>query len=167
MSKTLTQFQKECYLFAKSIYYVVIKRIDSNVFASYFLKTVMFKLLENSSLIEVIQLLFDDLSCCFKKKTLTSFFVEDLNLLEGTESDKLRFAATESAAVSKYPLAFLPENFDQKVQLLKKRICFAKGFANGMKCYDTYIGNYIIRLETNNTRNFRYGYVPYNVYYLQ
>ena len=154
---------------------MVIKRIDSDVFASYFLKTVMFKLLEkekcsfweNSSLIEVIQLLFDDLSCCFKKKTLTSFFVEDLNLLEGIESDKLRFAATESAAVSKYPLAFLPENFDQKVQLLKKRICFAKGFANGMKCCDTYIGNYIIKLETNNTRNFRHGYVPYNVYYLQ
>ena len=69
--------------------------------------------------------------------------------------------------MSKYPLAFLPENFDQKVQLLKKGMCFAKGFANGMKCYDTYIVNYIIKLETNNTRNFRYGYVPYNVYYLQ
>ena len=119
MSKTLTEFQRKCFLVAKVIYYVIIKRIDPDVFASYFLKTVMFKLLEkqpcsfwkNSSLTEVVQILFNDLSCCFEKKALTSFFVKDLNLLKGIDNNKLRFASIESAAVAKYSLAFLPENF--------------------------------------------------------
>ena len=143
LSQTLTQFQRKCFLVAKLIYYVVIKRIDPDVFASYFLKTVMFKLLEkqpcffwkNSSLTEVVQTLFNDLSCRFEKKVLTSFFAKDLNLLERIESDKLRFASTESAAVSEYPLAFLPENFHQKLQLLKNELYFAKGLANGMKIF--------------------------------
>ena len=81
LSQTLTQFQRKCFLVAKLIYYVVIKRIDPDVFASYFLKTVMFKLLEkqpgffwkNLSLTEVVQILFTDLSCCFEKKVLTIF----------------------------------------------------------------------------------------------
>ena len=116
LSHTLTQFQRKCYLVAKAAYYVVVKKIDPEVFASYFLKTVMFKLLEkqpsffweNSSPAEVVQTLFNDLSCYFAKKMLTSFFSEDLNLLEGIENDKLRFASIESAAVAKNPLAFLP-----------------------------------------------------------
>ena len=144
MSETLTQFQRECYLVAKTAYYVVIKRIDPDVFASYFLKTVMFKLLEkqpcsfweNSLPTEVVQTLFNDLSCCFKEKVLKSFFVEDLNLLEGIENDKLRFASIESAAVAKCPLAFLPENFDQKFQLFKKEVYLMKEFAYGMKKFD-------------------------------
>ena len=101
LSKTLTLFQRKCFLVAKAIYYVVIKRIDPDVFSSYFFKTVMFKLLEkqpcsfwkNSSLTEVVQILFNDLSCCFEKKVLTSFFVEDLNLLKRIDNDKLRFAS--------------------------------------------------------------------------
>ena len=76
LSQTLSQFQRKCFLVAKLIYYVVIKRIDPDVFASYFLKTVMFKLLEkqpcffwkNSTLTEVIHILFNDLSYCFEKK---------------------------------------------------------------------------------------------------
>ena len=143
LSQTLTQFQRKCFLVAKLIYYVVIKRIDPDVFASYFLKTVMFKLLEkqpclfwkNSTLTEVIHILFNNLSCCFEKKVLTSFFVKDLNLLERIESEKLRFASIESAAVSEYPLAFLPEDFDQKLQLLKKCLYFSKRLANGMKIF--------------------------------
>ena len=122
---------------------MVIKRIDPDVFASYFLKTAMFKLLEKqpyffwkySSLTKVVQVLFNDLSCCFEKKVLTSFFVTDLNLLNRTDHDKLRFASIESAAVAKYPLAFLPENFHQKLQLLEKEIYFAKGLAIGMKIF--------------------------------
>ena len=141
LSKTLTEFQRKCFLVAKVIYYVIIKRIDPDIFASYFLKTVMFKLLEkqpcsfwkNSSLTEVVQILFNDLSCCFEKKALTSFFVKDLNLLKAIDNNKLRFASIESAAVAKYPLAFLPENFYQKLQLLKKGLYFAKGLANAMK----------------------------------
>ena len=143
LSQTLTQFQRKCFLVAKLIYYVVIKRIDPDVFASYFLKTVMFKLLEkqpclfwkNSTLTEVIHILFNNLSCCFEKKVLTSFFVKDLNLLERIESEKLRFASIESAAVSEYPLPFLPEDFDQKLQLLKKCLYFSKRLANGMKIF--------------------------------
>lgn len=42
----LTPFQSKFYLIAKKTYYVVVKKIDSDVFASYSLKTVMFKLLE-------------------------------------------------------------------------------------------------------------------------
>ena len=143
LSQTLTQFQRKCFLVSKAIYYVVIKRIDPDVFASYFLKTVMFKLLEkqpcsfwkNSSLTEVVQILFNDLSCCFEKKVLTSFFVTDLNLLKRIDDDKLRFASIESAAVAEYPLAFLPENFHQNLQLLKKGIYLAKGLASGMKIF--------------------------------
>ena len=143
LSQTLTQFQRMCFLVAKTIYYVVIKRIDPDVFASYFLKTVMFKLLEkqpcsfwkNSSLTKVVQVLFNDLSCCFEKKVLTSFFVTDLNLLNRIDHDKIRFASIESAAVAKYPLAFLPENFHQKLQLLEKEIYFAKGLAFSMKIF--------------------------------
>ena len=143
LSETLTQFQRECYLVAKTIYYVVIKIIDPDVFASYFLKTVMFKLLEkqpcsfweDSSRTEVVQILFNDLSSCFKEQVLKSFFVEDLNLLEGIENDKLTFASIESAAVAKYPLAFLPENFDQKFRLFKKEVYLIKGLAYGMKSF--------------------------------
>ena len=143
LSHTLTQFQRKCFLVAKLIYYVVIKKIDPDVFASYFLKTVMFKLLEkqpcffwkNSSLTEVVQILFNDLSCCFEKKVLTSFFAKDVNLLERIENDKLTFASIESAAISEYPLAFLLENFHQKLQFLKKELYFAKGLANGMKTF--------------------------------
>ena len=144
LSHTLTQFQRKCYLVAKLIYYVVVKRIDPDDFASYFLKTVMFKLLEkqpgvfweNTSPTEVVKILFTDLSCCFGKKNLASFFSEELNLLEGIENDKLKFASIESAAVAKYPLAFLPENFDQKLQLLREELYFTKGFAKVIKIFD-------------------------------
>ena len=147
LSHTLTQFQRKCYLVAKATYYVVVKKIDADVFASYFLKTVMFKLLEkqpsffweNSSPTEVVKILFNDLSCCFEKKMLTSFFSEDLNLLERIENNKLRLASIESAAVAINPLAFLPENFDQKIQLLRKEVNFAKGFASVMKTFDAFI----------------------------
>ena len=103
----------------------------------------MFKLLvkqprffwKNSTLTEVAQILFNDLSCCFEKKVLPIFFAEDLNLLKGIDNGKLRFASTESAAVAKYSLAFLPENFHQKLQLLKKGLYFANGLANGMNIF--------------------------------
>ena len=60
---------------------------------------------------------------------------KDMNLLESTESDKLRFASTESAAVSEFPLAFLPEDFHQKLALLKKWLYFLQGLGNGMKIF--------------------------------
>ena len=147
LSHTLTQFQRKCFLVAKLIYYVVVKRIDPDVFGSYFLKTAMFKLLEkqpvvfweNTSPTEVVKILFNDLLCCFEKKNLASFFSEELNLLEGIENDKLKFASIESAAVVKYPLAFLPENFDEKLQLLKEEVYFTKGFAKVIKTFDDMI----------------------------
>lgn len=46
MLHALTPFQSKFYLIAKKTYYVVVKKIDSDVFASYFLKIAMFKLLE-------------------------------------------------------------------------------------------------------------------------
>ena len=147
LSHSLTQFQRKCFLVAKLIYYVVVKRIDPDVFGSYFLKTTMFKLLEkqpvvfweNTSPTEVVKILFNDLSCCFEKKNLANFFSEEVNLLEGIENDKLKFATIESAAVAKYPLAFLPENFVEKLQLLRKEVYFTKGFAKVIKAFDDMI----------------------------
>ena len=46
LSEMFTPFQRKCYLVAKCIYYTVIKKIDGDVFGSYFIKTVMFKTLE-------------------------------------------------------------------------------------------------------------------------
>ena len=77
LSNTLSPFQRKFFLVGKSIYYVVIKRINPDIFGSYFIKTVMFKLLErqpssyweNTSLIEVVQDLFKDLSLVSRKKS--------------------------------------------------------------------------------------------------
>lgn len=145
LSKTLTKFQRKCYLVAKTIYYTVIKNIDPDVFASYFLKTLMFKLMEkqpcsfweNSSLteVDVVTILFKDLSCCFDRKILTSFFVDDLNLLERIENDKLTLASVKAAAVAKYPLKCLPTSYNQKINLIKKAISFGEGFGDGLEAF--------------------------------
>ena len=98
--------------------YVKIERIDPDAFSSYFLKIVIFKLLEkqhyffwkNSFLTEVIQISFNDFFS-FDKKFLASFFAKNLNLLKNVKNDKLRFVSIESAAVAKYPLSLLPRNF--------------------------------------------------------
>lgn len=79
---------------------------------------------ENSSLNEVVRALFKDLLSSFECKKLTSFFTEDINLFHGLNDRKLEEAAIEAAAVAKYPLAFLPNDFDQKVKLIKKATCF-------------------------------------------
>ena len=136
LSNTLNPFQRKCYLVGKSIYYVAIKRIDPDIFASYFIKTVMFKLLErqpisyweNSSLIEVVQDLFKDLSACFERKVLTSFFTEDMNLLDRIDHEKLEYASMEAGAVAEYPLTFLPEGYHEKITLVKKTVLFGKVF---------------------------------------
>ena len=136
LSNTLSPFQRKCYLVGKSIYYAVIKEIDSDIFASYFIKTVMFKLLERqpscywekTSLIEVVQDLFKDLSACFKRKVLTSFFTEDMNLLYRIDHDKLEYASMEAGAVAKYPLAFLPKDYNKRITLIKKTVLFGEIF---------------------------------------
>ena len=132
LSNTLSPFQRKCYLVGKSIYYVVMKRIDPDIFSSYFIKTVMFKLLErqpssyweNTSLIEVVQDLFKDLSACFKRKVLTSFFIEEMNLLDRVDHEKLEYASMEAGAVAKYPLAFLSDGYNEKIMLIKKIVLF-------------------------------------------
>ena len=136
LSNALSPFQRKCYLVGKSIYYVVIKRVDPDIFASYFIKTVMFKLLErqsscyweNTSLIEVVQDLFKDLSACFKRKVLTSFFIEEMNLLDRVDHEKLEYASMEAGAVAKYPLAFLPEGYNEKITLIEKACLLGKVF---------------------------------------
>ena len=148
LSSTLTKFQRRCYLVAKTIYYVVIKKIDPDVFASYFLKTLMFKLLEKqhssfwekSSLtdVDVTTILFKDLSSCFESKTLTSFFVDDLNLLERIENNKLILASGKAAAVANNPLAFLPKDYNEKIELIKRAVRFEKGFGDGLKTFYKY-----------------------------
>ena len=68
--------------------------------------------------------MFKDLSCCFEKENLTSFSSEELNVLERIENGKLRFVSIESAAVVKYPLAFLPKILDQKNSVTQRRGLF-------------------------------------------
>ena len=134
LSNTLSPFQRKCFLVGKSIYYVVIKRINPDIFGSYFIKTVMFKLLErqpssyweNTSLIEVVQV--EGLSACFKRKVLTSFFTEDMNLLDRIDHEKLEYASMEAEAVAKYPLAFLPKGYNKKISSIKKMVLFGKIF---------------------------------------
>ena len=83
--------------------------------------------------------MFKDLSCCFEKENLTSFFSEELNLLKRIENGKLRFASIESAAVVNYPLALLPKNLDQKIQSLREEVYFTEGFAKVMRTFDDMI----------------------------
>ena len=145
LSKTLTEFQRKCYLVAKRPYYTVIKNIDPDVFTSYSLKTLMFELLEkkpwhfweDSSLTEadVVTILFGDLSSCFETKTLSSFFVDDLNLLEGIEYEKLILPSGEAAAVAKYPLAYLPKDYNEKIELIKKVVRFAEDFGDRLEAF--------------------------------
>ena len=138
LSNTLNPFQRKCYIVGKSIYYVTIKKIDPDIFASYFIKTVMFKLLErqpisyweNTPLIEVVQDLFKDLSAYFERKVLTSFFTENMNLLDRIDHEKLEYASMEAGAIAKYPLAFLPEGYHEKITLVKKTILFGKVFCD-------------------------------------
>ena len=139
------------------IYYLAIKRIDPDIFASYFIKTVMFKLLErqpssyweNTSLIEVVQDLFKDLSACFERRVLTSFFIEDLNILDRIDHKILTYASMEAGAVARYPLAFLPENYEKKIELLKKAIVFGNGVRNWLITFYNWRG--MLNLSYSNT----------------
>ena len=143
LSKTLTEFQRKCYLVAKRPYYTVIKNIDPDVFTSYSLKILMFKLLEKKSChfwedsslteVDVVTILFGDLSSCFETKTLSSFFVDDLNLLVRIEYEKLILASGEAAAVAKYPLAYLPKDYNEKIELIKRVVRFAEGFGDRLE----------------------------------
>ena len=157
LSGTLNPFQRKCYLVGKVIYYLAIKRIDPDIFASYFIKTVMFKLLErqpssyweNTSLIEVVQDLFKDLSACFERRVLTSFFIEDLNILDRIDHKILTYASMEAGAVARYPLAFLPENYEKKIELLKKAIVFGNGVRNWLITFYNWRG--MLNLSYSNT----------------
>ena len=114
LSGTLNPFQRNCYLVGKVISYAAIKRIDPDIFASYFIKTFIFKLFErqpssyweNRSSTEVVQDLFKDLSACFERKVLTRFFIEELNLLYRVDHETLTYGLMEVGAVARYLLAF-------------------------------------------------------------
>lgn len=103
----------------------------------------MFKLLENKSChfwedsslteVDVVTILFGDLSSCFDTKTLSSFFVDDLNLLVRIEYEKLILASGEAAAVAKYPLAYLPKDYNEKIELIKRVVRFAEGFGDRLE----------------------------------
>ena len=90
------------------------KRIDPDIFASYFIKTFIFKLFErqpssyweNRSSTEVVQDLFKDLAACFERKVLTNFFIEEFNLLYRVDHETLTYGLMEAGAVARYLLAF-------------------------------------------------------------
>ena len=65
--------------------------------------------------VNVTTILFKDLSSCFERKTQTSFFVDNLNLLERIQNDKLILALGEAAAVAECPLTFLPKDYNKKL----------------------------------------------------
>ena len=147
LSKTFTLFQQKCYLVAKTVYYVTIKSIDPDVFGSYFIKTVMLKLMEkspkpfwdNSSLSEVIKVLFEDLSSSFNEKRLGSFFIDEMNLLQGISSDKLEIAAIKAAVVAEFPLAFLPNDHNERIKLLKKVISFVRQICSSVEVIKSFL----------------------------
>ena len=163
LSKTFTLFQQKCYLVAKTVYYVTIKSIDPDVFGSYFIKTVMMKLMEkspksfwdNSSLSEVIKVLFENLSSSFEEKRLGSFFIDEMNLLQGISSEKLEIAAIEAAAVAEFPLAFLPNDYNERIKLIKKVISFGRKICSSVEIINSFLPFLKLNLDAL-TRIIRY-----------
>ena len=108
----------------------------------------MFKLLEKKSChfwedsslteVDVVTILFGDLSSCFETKTMSNFFVDDLNLLEGIEYEKLTLASGEAAAGAKHPLAYLPKDYNEKIELIKRVVRFAEGFGDELEAFYKY-----------------------------
>lgn len=139
LSQSLTEFQRKCYLVAKCIYYTTIKKIDGDKFGSYFIKTIMFKILEkvqanfweNSSmegLVKVLERIFKELSDCFCEGKLTSLFTDEINLLEGIDHRLLQKASSKALAVYESPLSFLPKDSERRLESIEKAIVFGDGF---------------------------------------
>ena len=43
-----------------------------------------------------------------------------MNLLDRVAHEKLKYASMEARAVARYPLTFLPEDYESKIESLKK-----------------------------------------------
>ena len=61
----------------------------------------------------MVHFLFDDLSVIFETKVLTMFLNDHLNLSDQIDTEKC-------ADIAEDPLAFIPENSDHKIRLIKK-----------------------------------------------
>ena len=55
----------------------------------------------------------------------------------------------EAGAVARYPLAFLPENYEKKIELLKKAIVFGNGVRNWLITFYNWRG--MLNLSYSNT----------------
>ena len=69
---------------------------------------------------------------------MSNFFVDDLNLLEGIEYEKLTLASGEAAAGAKHPLAYLPKDYNEKIELIKRVVRFAEGFGDELEAFYKY-----------------------------
>ena len=51
-----------------------------------------------------------------------------MNLLDRVDHEKLEYASMEAGAVAKYPLAFLPDGYNEKITLIEKACLLGKVF---------------------------------------
>ena len=126
---------------------------EESPMSSYFLKTAMFTLLEETppiewqhedwkTLLDIVKKLFISLQDAFKRQFLGSFFTEEINLLEGIPKEVLKKASIEADVIVESinehsSLEFvLPTNVNASYEKIKKTCYIADNFlaiANWLK----------------------------------
>ena len=118
LSKGKSPFQNKCYLLAKYVYYANLKQITDEItgrhLSSYVLKTEMLHFLEatcpkrwkywekNESYCTVIVLIFNRLADDLFRGYLSSFFVNEVNLLQGFSNSFLRQMVIKVKELTKF-----------------------------------------------------------------
>ena len=163
LANARTKFQSKCYLVAKSIFYVYIKKYNAKVdeeLPSYVLKTIMFQMLEEihpdiwkweaiKDVFAVVKEIFARLYSCLKERHLKSLFSNDIDLLKRYSSEFLQKIMTPVFNVSKEPWLYLPRQMNRVYDLEKEfiRHCSFERYllssrdgAALLKCMDRFSG---------------------------
>ena len=78
-----------------------------------------------------------------------------MNLLQGISSEKLEIAAIEAAAVAEFPLAFLPNDYNERIKLIKKVISFGRKICSSVEIINSFLPFLKLNLDAL-TRIIRY-----------
>ena len=123
LSEKLTKFEKKCYLVAKMIFYQNFKTLKDHEtgrhLPSYVLKTIKFRLQDfiskgqwqqyevDDNLHAVISLYYQELATHLKSGNLSSYFIEEMNILKGFSEPFLKECTSIADGIAKQPENFV------------------------------------------------------------
>ncbi|XP_066913210.1 uncharacterized protein [Clytia hemisphaerica] len=140
LSAALTRFQKKCYLVSKMIFYQQFKALEDSIterhLPSYVLKTIKFKIQDlisktewehyesNGEIVGIISVYYKELSTCLKNGTLSCYFMDEMNILDGYSEDFLQKCKIVATEIADRPIDFLHRHDLQAVLELKRFFSF-------------------------------------------